>query len=291
MGGSADLTPSNKTRTEDMRDITRADAGGRYVRFGVREHGMGAILNGLTLHGGLQGYGGTFLIFSDYMKPTIRLAALMKVPTLFVFTHDSVGLGEDGPTHQPIEQLAGLRAIPNCPVMRPCDANETAEAWRFALQQTDAPTVFAFSRQNLPTLDRDLYAPADGLHRGAYVLDRAEGQPDVILIAAGSEVHLCLEAADKLREDGFAVRVVSMPCMEVFAEQDEAYRNEVLPPAVTARVCVEAGSGLGWHRWAGDKSAVVALDRFGESAPYTDAFDALGFTAEKVAEAARGTMG
>ena len=291
IGGSADLTPSNKTRTEDMRDVTRADAGGRYVRFGVREHGMGAILNGLTLHGGLQGYGGTFLIFSDYMKPTIRLAALMQVPTLFVFTHDSVGLGEDGPTHQPVEQLAGLRAIPNCPVMRPCDANETAEAWRFALQHRTAPTVFAFSRQNLSTLDRDLYAPADGLHRGAYVLDTDEGQPDVILIAAGSEVHLCLDAAEQLRADGFAVRVVSMPCMELFADQDASYRDQVLPPAVMARVCVEAGSGLGWHQWAGSKGAVLALDRFGESAPYTDAFGALGLTAEKVAEAARGSMG
>ena len=290
IGGSADLTPSNKTRTEDMRDITRADAGGRYVRFGVREHGMGAVLNGLTIHGGLQGYGGTFLIFSDYMKPTVRLAALMKVPTLFVFTHDSVGLGEDGPTHQPIEQLAGLRAIPNCPVMRPCDANETAEAWRFALEQTDAPTVFAFSRQDLPTLDRDRYGAAGGLHRGAYVLADSEGAPDVILVGAGSEVHLCLEAAKTLAADGLAVRVVSMPCMEVFAEQDASYRDEVLPPSVRARVCVEAGSSMGWHRWAGSHGAVVALDRFGESAPYAAAFNLLGLTASAVAEAARASM-
>ena len=290
IGGSADLTPSNKTRTPDMRDITREDAGGRYVRFGVREHGMGAVLNGLTIHGGLQGYGGTFLIFSDYMKPTIRLAALMKIPTLFVFTHDSVGLGEDGPTHQPIEQLAGLRAIPNCPVMRPCDANETTEAWRFAMLQKDRPTVFAFSRQNLPTLDREHHGPAKGLHRGAYVLLDAGGTPDVILVSAGSEVHLCLDAAETLKADGLAVRVVSMPCMEVFAEQDEAYRDEVLPPSVRARVCVEAGSGLGWHQWAGSRGAVIALDRFGESAPYESAYASLGFSADAVAQAARGAV-
>ncbi|MEL7168709.1 MAG: transketolase [Bacteroidota bacterium] len=291
IGGSADLTPSNKTRTSDMRDVTAADAGGRYVRFGVREHGMGAVMNGLTLHGGLQAYGGTFLIFSDYMKPTIRLAALMHQPVLFVFTHDSIGVGEDGPTHQPIEQLAGLRAIPNLAVFRPCDANETREAWKAALLRTDGPSAFAFTRQGCPTLDRSTHASADGVHQGGYVLADCDGTPDVLLISSGSEVHLCLAAQATLKDEGIAARVVSMPCCELFDAQDADYRNAVLPPSVRARVTVEAGSTLGWGRYAGLDGVSVGLDRFGESAPGGQVMKALGFTPEAVAAAAKQSLG
>jgi len=287
VGGSADLTPSNKTRTPDLQDQSRANPAGRYLRFGVREHAMGAALNGLTVHGGLRAYGGTFLIFSDYMKPAIRIAALMKCPSIFVYTHDSIGLGEDGPTHQPIEQLAGLRAIPNLHVVRPADANETAEAWRMALSRTDGPTALALTRQNVPTLDRDVLAPAAGLHRGAYLLAEANGKPDVLLLATGSEVHLALEARGMLAEEGVGARVVSMPCWEAFEEQDEAYRDAVLPPAVRARVAVEAASPFGWGRYVGLDGAVVGIDRFGESAPYEDVYKQVGITAEAVADAAR----
>ncbi|NNF58295.1 MAG: transketolase [Rhodothermaceae bacterium] len=291
IGGSADLTPSNKTKTDDMRDFSREHPEGRYLRFGVREHGMGAVLNGLTLHGGLRGYGGTFLIFSDYMRPTIRLAALMETPVLFVFTHDSVGLGEDGPTHQPIEQLMSLRAIPNLPVFRPCDANETVEAWKLAIERTEGPSLFAFTRQNVPTLDRETYASAEGVRRGAYVLSDCEGTPDLLLLATGSEVHLALEAQDKLAEDGIATRVVSMPCWELFDEQDQDYRDAVLPPDVTARVGVEAGATLGWYKYVGLNGQVVGLDHFGQSAPWEEVYDDFGLTAKAVAEAARAAVG
>ncbi|MFN3596893.1 MAG: transketolase [Rubricoccaceae bacterium] len=288
MGGSADLTPSNKTRTEAHEDFTATHPAGRYLRFGVREHAMGAILNGLTLHGGLRGYGGTFLIFSDYMKPAVRLAALMKCPTVFVYTHDSIGLGEDGPTHQPVEQLAGLRAIPHLWTIRPADAAETVEAWRLAIGRTDGPTALALTRQNVPTLDRTRLAPAEGARRGAYTLADAEGgRPDVLLLATGSEVHIALEAREMLAADGLRARVVSMPSWEVFEAQDEAYRRDVLPPSVRARVAVEAASPLGWGRYVGLEGAVVGLDRFGESAPYEAAYTHLGLTAEAVAEAAR----
>ena len=287
VGGSADLTPSNKTKADSMRDFSREHPEGRYLRFGVREHAMGAILNGLTIHGGLRGYGGTFLIFSDYMRPTIRLAALMKAPVLFVFTHDSVGLGEDGPTHQPVEQLMSLRAIPNLPVFRPCDANETAEVWRLAIERIEGPSLFAFTRQGVPTLDRSRYASAEGTRRGAYVLSDCDGTPDVLLLATGSEVHLALDAQETLAEEGIAARVVSMPCWELFEEQDEAYRDEVLPPDVTARVGVEAGATLGWYKYVGLSGAVVGLDHFGASAPWQDVYEAVGLTAAAVAEAAR----
>jgi transketolase len=291
VGGSADLTPSNKTHTPDLQDQSRQNPGGRYVRFGVREHAMGAALNGLTMHGGLRGYGGTFLIFSDYMKPAVRLAALMKCPSIFVYTHDSIGLGEDGPTHQPVEQLAGLRAIPNLHVVRPADANETIEAWKLALRRTDGPTALALTRQNVPTLDRAKHGPAAGLHRGAYVLTGTEGPPDVILMGTGSEVHLALEARALLAADGIAARVVSMPCWEVFEDQDEAYRREVLPPEVRARVAVEAASPFGWGRYVGLDGAVVGLDRFGESAPYEQVYEQVGITAQAVAAAARRVLG
>ena len=291
IGGSADLTPSNKTRTDDAFDFSDATPEGRYLRFGVREHAMGAICNGISLHGGLRAFGGTFLIFSDYMKPAVRLSALMGAPCLWVYTHDSIGLGEDGPTHQPVEQLAGLRAIPNLYVVRPADANETREAWRLALERTGAPTALALTRQNVPTLDRNRYGAADGLHRGAYVLADSEGAPEVLLLATGSEVGLALEAKATLEEEGVAARVVSMPCWERFREQDPAYRDEVLPPAVTARVAVEAASPLGWHEWIGRDGAFVGLTRFGASAPYEEVYTHLGITAEAVAEAVRHQLG
>ncbi|MEM1043203.1 MAG: transketolase [Bacteroidota bacterium] len=290
MGGSADLTPSNKTKTSDAQNFSRAHPEGRYLRFGVREHGMGAILNGLTIHGGLRGFGGTFLVFSDYMKAAVRLSALMHTPVLWVYTHDSVGLGEDGPTHQPIEHLAALRSVPNLHLVRPADANETAEAWRLALERTAGPTAFAFTRQGVPTLDRSTYGSAEGTRRGAYVLADADGTPDVLLLATGSEVHLALEARDKLGANGIAARVVSMPCWEVFREQDQEYRDAVLPPSVRARVAVEAANPMGWHEWVGLDGTVIGLNRFGASAPYEEIYEHLGLTADAVAEAARALL-
>lgn len=285
VGGSADLGPSNLTTIDAADSISRGSYAGRNIHFGIREHAMGAIVNGLTLSG-LRGYGGTFLIFSDYMKPSIRLAALMGVPSIFVFTHDSIGLGEDGPTHQPIEQLWSLRATPNVNVVRPADANETMLAWKFALQQRERPTCLALSRQNLPVID-PADVPADAIERGAYVLQDTDGEPDVILIGTGSEVATCLEAADQLTTEGTSVRVVSAPCLESFEAQDDAYRDSVLPPSVRARVAVEAGSTIGWHRWVGDAGAVVGMHSFGASAPASALFDHFGITAANVAEQAR----
>jgi transketolase len=287
MGGSADLAGSNKTTIENDTDLQPESYGGRNIHYGVREHAMGSISNGLALSG-LRAYTGTFLIFSDYMRPSQRLAALMEVPVVFVFTHDSIGLGQDGPTHQPIEQLAALRAIPNMMVLRPCDANETAEAWRAVLAQTERPACFSFSRQALPTLDRSRYSPAKGVAKGAYVLADAEGgDPEVILIGAGAEVHLCLDAYDKLIAEGVKARVVSMPSWDLFEAQDQAYRDQVLPPKVTARVAVEAAAALGWDRYAGSTGEIIAMRSFGSSAPAKDLFKHFGFTADKVLEAAR----
>ncbi|MBI5310196.1 MAG: transketolase [Actinobacteria bacterium] len=285
VGGSADLGPSNLTTIDTAGSIARGEYGGRNIHFGIREHAMGAIVNGLTLSG-LRGYGGTFLIFSDYMKPSIRLAALMGVPSIFVFTHDSIGLGEDGPTHQPIEQLWSLRATPNVHVVRPADANETALAWKYAIERADGPTCMALSRQNLPVID-PADVPADAIERGAYVLRDTDGEPDVILIGTGSEVAICVEAADALAADGISARVVSAPCLESFAKQDDAYRDSVLPPAVRARVAVEAGSTIGWYRWVGDGGRVVGMHSFGASAPAGALFEHFGVTAANVAEQAR----
>jgi transketolase len=281
VGGSADLTPSNNTRFEEAGDFEKDNPGGRYLRFGVREHGMGAALNGLNLFGGLIAYGGTFLIFSDYMKPALRIAAISRIRSIFVFTHDSVGLGEDGPTHQPIEQLMALRATPNLTVIRPADANEVAEAWRVAINRRHSPTAFALTRQNVPTLegtDRGL------LSKGAYVLKDFGEDPQLILMATGSEVSLIYEAAQKLFADGTAVRVVSFPSWELFEEQDEAYRESVLPKNVTARLAVEAGATLGWERYA---KSVIGLDHYGASAPYKVIFDNFGFTVENVVAKAK----
>ena len=281
IGGSADLTPSNNTKFQEAGDFEKENPGGRYLRFGVREHGMGAALNGLNLFGGLIAYGGTFLIFSDYMKPAIRIAAISSIRSIFVFTHDSVGLGEDGPTHQPIEQLMALRATPNLTVIRPADANEVAEAWHVAISRKHHPTAFALTRQNVPTLegtDRGL------LSKGAYVLKDFGEDPQLILMATGSEVSLIYEAAQKLFAEGTAVRVVSFPSWELFEEQDEAYRESVLPKNVTARLAVEAGATLGWERYA---KSVIGLDHYGASAPYKIIFEKFGFTVENVVAKAK----
>jgi len=289
VSGSADLEPSTLTEIEDGGSVERGDYGGRNVHYGVREHGMGAIVNGLVLHG-LRAFGSTFFNFLDYMKPAVRIASLMEVPTIQVYTHDSIGLGEDGPTHQPVEQLATLRAQPHIYCVRPGDANETALAWRFALEQTDTPSALVLTRQGLPIQNPD-HIPDDAIHRGAYVLrDASNGDADLILIGTGSEVHICLGAADLLEEDGISTRVVSAPCLDAFAEQDDAYRDSVLPPDVRARVSVEAASPLGWSTWVGEDGDSIGMTTFGASAPQPALYDHFGFTPEKVAERARAVV-
>ncbi len=290
IGGSADLTPSNNTRFKAAVDVKPGDFAGRYIRFGVREHAMGAILNGLALHGGVIPYGGTFLVFSDYMRGAVRLSAIMKTPVIYVWTHDSVGVGEDGPTHQPIEQMAALRAIPGLVVLRPADANETAAAWRYALTHRDRPVALLLTRQALPVL-----AGAEDpkqTTRGGYILaDAPAGRPDVILLAAGSEVSVALAARDLLARQEVQARVVSMPSWELFDEQDAVYRASVLPTTITARVAVEAGVTMGWERYTGLTGATVGINRFGESGKYAAVMAHLGITAEKVAERALEVIG
>ena len=302
-GGSADLAGSNDTTMEGEPSFipevhqTRLYPGGRYGRtlhFGIREHAMGAIVNGIALHGLTRPYGGTFLVFSDYMRPAVRLAALMRLPVTYVWTHDSIGLGEDGPTHQPVEHLWALRAIPGLDVVRPADANETAVAWRTILQRIDRPAGLCLTRQNVPVFDRSPEAglgSAEGTARGGYVLADGEGgRPEVVLIATGSEVALALEAREMLRRDGTSARVVSMPCVEWFSEQDASYQEEVLPPGVRARVCVEAGIALGWRAFAGDLGECVSLEHFGASAAYQTLYAEFGITAQRVADAARTSL-
>jgi transketolase len=292
IGGSADLAGSNNTTLEGEESFGPENRTGRNLHFGVREHAMGSVMNGMSLHGGVRPYGGTFLIFSDYMRPPIRLAALMEQPVIFVFTHDSVGLGEDGPTHQPIEQLPALRAIPGLLDLRPADAAETAEAWKLVMEHRDGPAFLALTRQAVPHLDRSSYAPAAGLRRGAYVLAEAEGgRPRLILIASGSEVSLALAARDELQRDGIPTRVVSMPSWTLFDRQSRDYREEVLPRAVAARVAVEAASPVGWHRWVGVEGEIVGISHFGESAPAKRIFDELGFCRSNVVAVARRTLG
>ena len=287
MGGAADLTPSTKTDIKGAGDFETGQYEGRNFHFGIREHAMGTIVNGMTLSD-LRSYGSTFLVFSDYMKGAIRLSALMGIPSLWVFTHDFIGLGEDGPTHQPIEQLIGLRAIPGLIVLRPCDANEFAEAWRIAAQLTDRPAALVLSRQKLPTFDRAKYASAKGVARGAYVISEAPGgAPQAILIGTGSEVQLCLQAQDALAKDGIKVRVVSMPSWELYDAQDQTYRDGVLPPDLLARVSVEASAALGWERYTGLTGARIGMHSFGASAPAKDVYRKFGITAEAVAQAAR----
>jgi transketolase len=288
VGGSADLAPSTLTRIDDAGDVEPGSYGGRNLHFGIREHAMGAIVNGLTLHY-LRGYGATFLVFSDYMRGSVRLAAFMRLPSIFVYTHDSIGLGEDGPTHQPVEHLAGLRALPGLAVIRPAGANETALAWRHAVASRDHPCALVFSRQGVPTWN-PAAIPSDAIERGAYVLRDSYKEPDLpdlILISTGSEVHICNQAADLLEADGIATRLVSMPCMEHFAAQDQGYRDRVLPPECRARVSLEALSPLGWHRWVGDLGEAIGMETFGASAPAGVLYKHFGFTPERIAGSGR----
>jgi transketolase len=310
-GGSADLAESNNTTMKGEPSFiptefaTKEFPGheyGRTLHFGIREHAMGAILNGIALHGGTRPYGGTFLVFSDYMRPAVRLAALMKLPVIYVWTHDSIGLGEDGPTHQPVEHLSSLRAIPGLDVVRPADANETVWAWRTALEHTDRPTALALSRQPLPVLDRTTLAPADGVARGGYILAEASNRsgegdgavnaalPRVILIATGSEVQLALTARERLEAEGTPTRVVSMPCQEWFRAQDEAYRESVLPRSVRARVSIEAGIAMSWRDLVGDLGESVSLEHYGASAPHGVLFEQFGFTPDRIVAAAHASL-
>ena len=302
IGGSADLNPSTFTVLPKLGDFESPqrkvtdhqgsvgedwDYAGRNLHFGVREHGMGAALNGMGAHGAIIPFGSTFLIFSDYVRPSIRLAALMELGVIYVFTHDSVGLGEDGPTHQPIEQLAALRAIPKLIVLRPCDANETAEAWRVAIESRNRPVILALTRQNVPTVDRAKFAAAEGLRRGAYVLaDAPNGKPEIVLIASGSEVSLILAAKEKLAEQNIQARVVSMPSWELFDAQSREYRESVLPPSIRPRLAVEAALPQGWHRYVGDEGDIIGIERFGASAPGGLVMEKLGFTVTHVVERA-----
>jgi transketolase len=286
IGGSADLGVSNNTDIKSSHSFEAGSYDGRILHFGVREHAMGSTLTGISLNGGLIPYGGTFLTFSDYMRPAIRLAALSEVQVIYVFTHDSIGLGEDGPTHQPIEHLAALRAIPHLFVIRPADSLEVSEAWRIAILRRHAPTALALTRQKVPVIDRNKFAKAEGLRRGAYVLADAPA-PKLILMATGSEVSLALEAWQKLQDEGVAARVVSMPCWELFEEQPQEYRDQVLPPLVGARLAVEAGVRQGWDRYVGPSGDVICLDRFGASAPGDVVLKNLGFNVDNVMEHAR----
>jgi len=289
IGGSADLAPSTKTRFtfEGAGDLLAHSRGGRNMHYGIREHAMGSIVNGMALSG-LRPFGSTFLIFCDYMRPVLRLASLMEIPAMHVFTHDSIGVGEDGPTHQPVEQLASMRAIPGVVTLRPCDANETVEAWKFALEHKHGPTCLALTRQALPTIDRTKFGAASGLAKGAYVLaDAADGHPQVILIASGSEVALCLTAWERLKSEGLSARVVSMPSFELFERQSAAYKSSVLPPACSARVAVEMASSFGWSKYAGDSGATICMTTFGASAPLGDLLKKFGFTVENVVQVAK----
>lgn len=293
IGGSADLAPSNNTMIKDSTDFQFGKYEGRNLHYGIREHAMGAAMNGMALYGSVIPYGGTFQTFSDYMRPTIRLAALSHIQTIFVFTHDSIGLGEDGPTHQSVEHLAALRAIPNLAVIRPCDAHETREAWRAALLRSNAPTAFAFSRQKVAVIDRKKFADAKGLHKGAYILAEAENKkgkkavPKLLIIATGSEIGLAMEAREKLNASGTPTRVVSMPCWEFFDEQSDAYKESVLPKSLKARLAIEAGVSQGWHKYVGLEGDTLSVDKFGASAPAEDVFRDYGFTVENVVKKAK----
>jgi len=299
LGGSADLTPSNNTKFAGAKDFQKDARDGRYIHYGIREHAMGAIMNGISVSGLARAYGGTFLVFSDYMRAAIRIAAMSKYPTIFVFTHDSIGIGEDGPTHQPIEQLAALRVIPNLMVIRPADANETAQAWKFVLQYRDGPVALLLTRQGLPVIDQNKYASAANLSKGAYVLldadkpdssRRSVAEPDVLLLASGSEVSVALCAAEGLAKEKIKASVVSMPCWELFEKQSQQYKDSVLPPNVKARVGIEAGVELGWHKYLGDKGVFIGMSSFGASAPGKVCFEKFGITAERTIEAAKKAM-
>jgi transketolase len=291
LGGDADLSCSTMTSMPGLGDFSGVTGLGRNIHYGVREHAMGAIANGMAYHGGVRSFTATFFVFSDYERPAIRMAAISKLPVIFVFTHDSIGVGEDGPTHQPVEQLAALRAIPNLWVMRPADGNEAAQAYRLAMKRTDGPVAMILTRQKAPTLDRDKLAPAAGLAKGAYVLsDSAGGPPQVILIATGSEVTIALAAQEKLSASGIRARVVSMPCWELFSEQTAEYRDSVIPRDVAARISIEAGTSFGWHRWVGEHGVTIAIDRFGASGPGSVLIKQFGFTSDNIVRAAMGLV-
>lgn len=283
IGGSADLTPSNDTWIKGSSDFQRKTPEGRNFHFGVREHAMGGEINGMAVHGGVIPFGGTFLVFSDYMRPAIRLSALSHYPSIWVYTHDSIGLGEDGPTHQPVEHLASLRATPNLVVIRPADANEVTEAWKLAITRRNGPTALILTRQAVPVLDRTIYAPSAGLQKGAYILcDLGGVEPELILMASGSEVSLIVEAGKQLADEGVCVRLVSFPSWEIFADQDEVYQKEVFPPHIKNRLSVEAGVAQGWERWVGESGDSISVERFGASAPYKTIFEHYGLTVDNV---------
>ncbi|MBN1391257.1 MAG: transketolase [Sedimentisphaerales bacterium] len=290
LGGSADLTPSNNTRWKDVKDFQKNACDGRYLRFGVREHGMGAIMNGISASGLLRAFGGTFLVFSDYMRGSVRVAAISGYPTIFIWTHDSIGIGEDGPTHQPVEHFAALRAIPKLLVIRPADANETAQAWKFILQYREGPVALLLTRQGVPVIDRTKCASAENLTKGAYVLIGANN-PDVLLLATGSEVSVALAAYEKLTAEGIKARVVNMPCWELFEKKSKEYRDSVIPPSVKARVAVEAAVEFGWGKWLGPNGAFVGMSTFGASAPGKVCYEKFGITADAVVAAAKKQLG
>jgi transketolase len=292
MGGSADLAPSNKTWINGEPDFQSDTPHGRNFHFGVREHAMGAIVNGMSLYPGIIPYGGTFLVFSDYMRGAIRLSALSEYPSIWIFTHDSIGVGEDGPTHQPVEHLTSLRIIPNLSVIRPGDANEVAEAWKIAIENRDKPTTLVFSRQNAMTLDREKYQPASGLKRGAYVLaDLGSGEPELILMASGTELQYIVNAGEALAEKGINVRLISFPSWDLFDAQSQEYKDSVLLPEVTKRISVEAGITLGWQKYVGAGGVMIGHDDFGTSAPQPIVYEKLGFTTENVVKQALELIG
>ncbi len=287
IGGSADLNESNMTYIKSSTSFSAEDRKGKNIHFGIREHAMGAILNGMAIYGGIIPFGATFLIFSDYMRPAIRLAALMKQKVIYVFTHDSIGLGEDGPTHQPIEQIASLRSIPNLVVIRPADANETVEAWKYAIEHKGGPVALILTRQKLPILDKNKYGSAKGLQRGAYVVKDSKQKPDLILIATGSEVSLSLKAAEKLEADGMNVRVISFPSWEIFEQQPDEYKKQIFPAEIKARVSVEMGVGMGWQKYVGDSGEAMSIETFGASAPDSVLYEKYGFTVENIVTTAK----
>ncbi|MEO6135003.1 MAG: transketolase, partial [Ginsengibacter sp.] len=287
IGGSADLAPSTDTNLNDYQSFTNENHGGRNFHFGIREHAMGAILNGMAITKGLTPYGATFLIFSDYMRPPIRLAAIMKIKPIFIYTHDSIALGEDGTTHQPVEQLIGLRSVPNLTVIRPADANETAQAWRVALEHSGGPIALILTRQELPVIDQEKYTKASELEKGAYILSDCEGEPDLILVASGSEVQLLIAAQEQLKASSISARVISMPSWELFEKQDEGYKGKIFPKSCRKRLAVEAGSPIGWHKYVSDEGDVIGITKFGESAPAEQILKEYGFTVENIVSKAK----
>jgi transketolase len=291
VGGSADLAPSTDTNLDKYSSFTAEDRSGRNFHFGIREHGMGAALNGIALTKGMIPYGATFLIFSEYMRPPIRLAAIMKIRPIFIYTHDSIGLGEDGTTHQPVEQLISLRSIPNLVVIRPADANETAQAWRVAIEHSGGPVALVLTRQNIPVLDQQKYTSAAELEKGAYILSDSENEPDIILIGTGSEVSLLMQTQEKLKEESISARVISMPSWELFEKQDESYKEKVFPKTMKKRLAVEAGSTLGWHKYVTDEGDIIGMTTFGESAPAEELYKLFGFTVDNVIKKAKALIG